>query len=81
MSFGWQTRAVAITGTGHPQLQRVLIHDLGESFLGAGEIFSQRDAGIVAGLHDHALEQLLDSDPGIDLNEHACGRAFSTPFR
>ena len=45
--------------------------------LDTGQMFGQRDARIVAGLHDHAAQQIFQTDLLADFDEHA--RAFGLP--
>ena len=57
----------------------MLVHELGEGRLVAGDMLRQGDAGVVAGLDDHALDQFLQGDLLADLGEHA--RAAGAPGR
>ena len=50
---------------------RVLIHQVDEHRLAAGDVLGERDGRVVAGLHDHALDQVLDAHHRADLDEHA----------
>ena len=43
-----------------PKLLGLLVHQLDELLLGAGDALGQHDAGVIAGLHDHAADQVLD---------------------
>ncbi|MPN03111.1 hypothetical protein SDC9_150334 [bioreactor metagenome] len=59
MALGGQPVRVDEVGRLHADLLGVGIHQLGERLLAAGDVFGQRDRGIVAGLHHHALFHLL----------------------
>ena len=61
----------------HPQPPGVLVHDLHEGLFGAGHAFRERDGGIVARLHDHALDQDIHRDLRTHLDKGA--RAFRAP--
>ena len=43
----------------------------------AGETFGQHDAGVVARLHDHPAQQILDLDPRAQRHKHL--RALGAP--
>ncbi len=47
------------------------VHFLGERALVAGQALGQGDAGVVAGLHHGALDQVLDPGLAVDRQEHA----------
>ena len=72
-----QTSAVGKMGVGHAELRGILVHDLSEYLFGTGDMFGQRHTGIIAGLDNDTLEQLLDSDLLVHLDKHA--RAFHAP--
>ncbi len=46
------------------------IHQIGKGRLAAGDMLRKRNAGIVAGLDDHALEQILQRHPLADFDKH-----------
>ena len=46
----------------HAQPRRFLVHALDERVLRSGDGFGERDRRIVARLHDHAVQQLVDAD-------------------
>ncbi len=50
------------------------VHQRGKGFLAAGQVLGQRHGGVVAGLHDHALQQVFHRDLLADLDEHARAR-------
>jgi hypothetical protein len=72
-----QAGAVDEVAPGHAEPSRVAVHQRREGRLVAGDVLGQRDAGIVAGLDDHPLEQRLDVDLLADLDEHP--RALHAP--
>ena len=47
------------------------VHQRGEGTLAASDVFGQGHAGVVAGLDDHALEQILHADPLANFDKHA----------
>ena len=53
-----------------PDLLRLLVHQLDKGFLAPGEAFGEDEAGIVAGLDDHAFQQIVDFDAPADRHEH-----------
>ena len=56
-------------GVDHAELLGVGIHQPGERLLGTGGVFGQRDRGIVAGLDDHAVQQILQRYLAVELEE------------
>jgi hypothetical protein len=54
----------------HAQALRLTVHHLREVFLAAGDGFGQRDAGVVTGLDDHALDQVFGRHLRVDPDEH-----------
>ena len=52
------------------KLMRLLVHQLDELLLGTGDSLGQHDAGVVAGIHDHAANQVLHLHRGVDPHEH-----------
>ena len=62
---------------GQAQPLGFLVLPLGEGFHAAGQRFGDDDAGIVARLHDDALEQILERDLVVQLDEHL--RALGAP--
>ncbi len=66
-----QAGSIGEVAVGHAQSPGVLVHELGEGLLIAGNVLRQGDAGIVAGLDHHALDQFLQGDLLADLGEHA----------
>ena len=46
------------------------VHQIDESGLAAGQPLGQHDAGVVAGLDDHAAHQIVDLDARADRHEH-----------
>jgi hypothetical protein len=58
---------------GHAELGRVFVHQVRERVLGTGDVFGQRDRRVVAGLDDHAVEQVLERHLRVHLQER--GRA------
>ena len=54
-----------------------LIHQGGKSRLGTGDRLGQRHCGIVAGLHNDTLQQLVHGHLRVGLDKHA--RAFGLP--
>ncbi len=69
-----QARGVGEVRLGHAELAGALGHLLGEGRLAAGEALGHHDAGVVAGLHDDAVDEVVDPHLGAGLDEHA--RAF-----
>ncbi len=61
----------------HPQFPGIAIHQAGEGVLAAGYVLGQGHAGIVARLHDQALQQGLHAHLRAYLDEHA--RALGAP--
>src|SRR5471032_1008044 len=67
---------------GEADLARALSHLIGEISFIAGNPFGQHDAGIVAGLDDHAVQQVVDGNLAVDRREHGGavrGRAALAP--
>ena len=60
MTLGRQAGGVDEVAREHAQLLRVLVHHLREDALGTSDVLGQRDARVVAGLHDHPHQQILD---------------------
>ena len=46
-----------------PDFLGLLVHLLDKGRLAAGQAFGQHDAGVVAGLDDHAADQIGNLDP------------------
>ena len=63
--------------SGQAELLRVGVHHLHEGLLRAADLLGQRDRRVVARLHDHALQQVVDGHLLADLDEHA--RALLLP--
>ena len=57
-------------GVVHAQFAGLVVHQIGEGFLGAGHVLGQGDAGVIAGLNHHPFQQILHRYPGAFLNEH-----------
>ena len=55
----------------HADLQGVLIHQIDEHRLAPRDMLRERDRGVIARLHDHALDEILDADLRADFHEHA----------
>ena len=64
-------------GVVHTQALGSRVHQVREGLLAAGDMLGQRYAGIVAGLDDHAMQQVAHRDLAVDLDEHA--RAARAP--
>ena len=67
---------------GEADFARALSHLIGEIGFIAGQPFGQHDAGIVAGLDDHAVQQIVDGNLAVDRREHGGavrGRAALAP--
>ena len=58
----------------------MLVHEVGEGFFAAGDVFGQGDARVVAGLDDESLEQVRDGYPRVDLDEHPGSRCLPGLF-
>ncbi len=56
-----------------PELARAAVHQPREIFLVAGDAFGERDAAVIGGLNDRALQQVGDFDATVNRREH--GRA------
>ena len=61
----------------HAQPLGLAVHHLREDFFAAGHAFGQRHTGIVAGLDDHALDQVFNLHLRIDADKHF--RALGAP--
>ncbi|MNO73923.1 hypothetical protein D3C76_649010 [compost metagenome] len=72
-----QTRGIHEMAVGHAQVFGRLVHQVGECIFAAGNMLGDRDAGVVAGLDDDAVQQIVEADLGADLDEHA--RTTGTP--
>ena len=70
-------RAVFEMAADHPQALGIGIHHLSKGFFGAGHPFGQGDGGIVARLHDHSQDQILNRDRFAQFDEGS--RSFRTP--
>ena len=68
---------IAELGIAHPQLPGLMIHVADEGILGPGHILGQGHRGIIAGLDDHALDQVFHSDLVANLDKHL--RALHLP--
>ncbi len=55
----WQAGAVVEVGVGHAEALRIGIHQLHKGRFSAANPLGERNGRIVAGLHDHALDQHL----------------------
>ena len=65
-----------------PELPGALVHHVGERQFAAGDAFGERDAGVVAGLDHHAVQQVAHADAAVERREHgraAGGRAALAP--
>jgi hypothetical protein len=51
-------------------LAGIFVHLLGEGFFRTRKTFREDDAGVIAGLHHHALQQVGDLHSGIQRREH-----------
>ena len=71
---------VAVTGIAHAQALCRGIHVLHKGFFAAKQPFGQRHGGVIARLHDHALEQVFHAHQLARLNEHARARHFPGLF-
>ena len=61
----------------HTERRSVLVHHFSEYAFAARDMFSERDAGIVARLHDEPHQQLANGYASTDFDEHA--RTFRAP--
>ena len=68
---------VGEVGMGQSQPLRVQVHQIDEGVLAAGHVLGQGNAGIVARLDDHALEQFVYRHPLAHFDEHL--RALHAP--
>ena len=48
MVFMWQTGGIHKMAVGHTQLFGVMVHQVGKGLLGACQVFSQRNTGVIA---------------------------------
>ena len=64
-----------------PELPRALRHHLCERRLVSGNPLGQHDAGIVGGLNDDAMEQVVDRHLVVDRDEHARRVRWAPPRR
>src|SRR5258708_10016248 len=64
-------------GAHHPQALRIGVHHLRKRFFGSGDAFCQSNRCIVARLHDHPQDQILDRNRLTQFDEGA--RAFRAP--
>ncbi len=48
----------------------MIVHQVGEGLFAAGHMLGQGDAGIVARLDNQAFQQIFDTHPLVDLDEH-----------
>ena len=71
---------VAETGVFHAEALSLAIHHLGEILFTAGDGLCQCDAGVVARLNDHALDQVFYDYLRVDLDEHARTLGFPRFF-
>ena len=71
MAFRGKPSRIGKVAREHAELAGVLVHHLGEHVLGARDVLGQSDAGVVARLNDHAVQQVVDADLLADLDEHA----------
>lgn len=65
-----------------PQLPCPFRHHVCKRRLAAADRLGQHDTGVIARLHDHAAQQVLDPRPAVDLKEHgrrARRRATTAP--
>src|SRR6516165_9265470 len=53
-----------------PDFLGLLVHQLDECLLAAGEAFGENEARIVAGLDDYSLYEIIDRDAAADRHEH-----------
>ncbi|MNC35961.1 hypothetical protein D3C75_844610 [compost metagenome] len=72
-----QTGGVHEVAVGHAQAGGGGVHQVGEGVLAAGDVLGHRDAGVVAGLDDDAVQQVAQGHLGADLDEHP--RAAGAP--
>ena len=72
-----QPRRVGEARVDEAEPLRLRVHPLGECRLAAGDHFGQRDRGVVAGLHDHAVQEFVDRHRAPHLDEHP--RALGPP--
>ena len=65
-----QARGIAECRILEADLLGALVEEVGEGEFGAGDPLRDHDGGVVARLDDHAAEQVLEADAGIELGEH-----------
>ena len=75
--FGPQAGAVDEMRAAHVEAR--VIHQVGEGFLAAGDMLGECHRGVIARLHDHALEQVLTFTR--ELTWMNVSRACARPFR
>ena len=66
----------------HAELLGGLVHHVGEGVFTTGDVFGQGDAGVVAGLDDDAVQQVIHGHLAVDRQEHGGTtgrRATGTP--
>jgi hypothetical protein len=68
---------VLVNASSTAELLGIGVHHLHEGGLVAADFLGERHRGVVARLHDHADDQVLDRDLLADLDEHF--RAFLLP--
>ena len=66
-----QAGGIRETTRQHADRCGTLVHHIGKDAFGTGHVLGQCHARIVAGLHDHAEQQVFDPHPFADLDEHA----------
>ena len=74
-----QALGVTVAGRLHAQRLRLVVHQLDEPLDRAADTFSQRHRGVVAGLHDHALDQIVDWHRHLRVDEHGGAADFPGP--
>ena len=63
-----------------PDFLGLLVHLLDKGRLAAGQAFGQHDAGVVAGLDDHAADQIGNLDAAAERHEHFRPAGAPGPF-
>ena len=64
----------------HAELRGMLVHHLRKYAFAAGDVFGQCDTRVIAGLHDHAEQQILHVTrvpTSINIREPSVRQAFS----
>ena len=56
---------------GHAQARSGFVHHVGEGVFTAGNVLSQRNAGVVTGLNDYAMQQVIYRGLAIERQEHS----------